>query len=83
MPSSTHTNPRRPRKKGRVQVGADADLAIFDPATVLDLSTYTKGDTPSQGIIHVLVDGTFVLRDGELVEDVSPGRAVLGGNLGN
>ncbi len=66
------------KKKGRLQVGADADLAIFDPDTILDRSTFTKGDTPSQGMIHVLVGGTAVLRDGQLVEGVAPGRAVLG-----
>ena len=66
------------KKKGRLQVGADADLAIFDPDTILDRSTFAKGDTPSQGMIHVLVGGTAVLRDGQLVEGVAPGRAVLG-----
>jgi len=66
------------KKKGRVQVGADADLAIFDPDTILDQSTFIKGDTPSLGMIHVLVGGTAVLRDGQLVEGVAPGRAVLG-----
>jgi len=66
------------KKKGRLQVSADADLAIFDPDTILDRSTLAKGDTPSQGMIHVIVGGTAVLRDGQLVEGVAPGRAVLG-----
>ncbi|MFQ5690034.1 MAG: amidohydrolase family protein [Gemmatimonadota bacterium] len=64
------------QRKGRVQVGADADLTLFDPGTVIDRATYEHPDTPSQGIPHVLVGGTFVVRDGEIVEGVFPGRAV-------
>jgi dihydroorotase len=64
------------KKKGRIQVGADADVTLFDPATILDLSTYEKGDVPSRGIAHVLVGGTFVVRDTKPVEGVFPGRAI-------
>ena len=64
------------KKKGRIQVGADADITVFDPETILDLSTYEKGDLPSRGIAHVLVGGTFVVRDSKLVEGVYPGRAI-------
>jgi N-acyl-D-aspartate/D-glutamate deacylase len=64
------------RKKGRIQVGADADITVFDAARILDLSTYEKGDIPSRGIAHVLVGGTFVVRDSKPVEGVFPGRAI-------
>lgn len=66
------------KKKGRVQEGMDADLTIFNPETVLDGSSYEDGDVPSTGIAHVLVSGTFVVRDGELVADALPGRAIRG-----
>ena len=66
------------KKKGRVQVGADADLTLFDPETIIDRSTYLKGDTPSQGIAHVLVGGTFVIKNSQIVEGVMPGKAILG-----
>jgi N-acyl-D-aspartate/D-glutamate deacylase len=63
-------------RKGRVQEGADADLVVFDPETVRDRATYQEPALPSVGIHHVLVNGTFVLRDGALQDDVRPGRAV-------
>ncbi|MCC7131520.1 MAG: amidohydrolase family protein, partial [Gemmatimonadales bacterium] len=63
-------------RKGRVAVGADADLTIFDPATVIDRATFTEPTLPSAGIAHVLVNGTFVVRDGALVSGALPGRPV-------
>lgn len=64
------------RRKGRVQVGADADLTIFDPARVLDAATFENPTQYSVGIVHVLVNGTFVVRDEQLVTGVAPGRAI-------
>ncbi|HJS73447.1 MAG TPA: amidohydrolase family protein [Vicinamibacteria bacterium] len=63
-------------KKGRIQVGADADITVFDADRILDLSTYEKGDIPSRGIAHVLVGGTFVVRDSKPVDGVFPGKAI-------
>lgn len=68
-------------RKGRVQVGADADLTIFDPDRVLDRATYDAPDQYSAGIEHVLVGGTFVVRDGALVDGVQPGRPLRGRHL--
>ncbi len=68
------------KQKGRLQVGADADITVFDAARILDLSTYEKGDIPSRGVAHVLVGGTFVVRDGKPVEGVFPGRAIRSGH---
>jgi N-acyl-D-aspartate/D-glutamate deacylase len=64
------------KKKGRLQVGMDADVTVFDPETIIDRSTYEKGDLPSGGIVHVLVGGTFVVRNSESVDGVFPGKAV-------
>ncbi len=64
------------RQKGRLKVGADADIAIFDPATVIDKATYEKPAQYSEGIPHVLVEGTFVVRDSRIVEGVFPGQGI-------
>ena len=59
-----------------MQAGADADLVVFDEARVTDQATYAASTRPSSGIAHVLVGGTFVVRDGELVPDALPGGRV-------
>jgi dihydroorotase len=64
--------------KGRVRVGADADLTVFDPDRVIDRATYDAPDRYSEGILHVLVAGTFVVRDEALVDGVTPGQAIRG-----
>ena len=64
------------RRKGRVQAGTDADLVVFDEARVTDQATYVASTRPSSGIAHVIVGGTFVVRDGELVLDALPGKPV-------
>lgn len=64
------------RAKGRIKVGADADLAVFDPATVTDRATFEKPAQYSTGIPFVLVNGVFVVRDGKLVEGAKPGLGI-------
>jgi N-acyl-D-aspartate/D-glutamate deacylase len=64
------------RRKGRVGEGADADIVVFDPAAVTDQATYSASTRPTTGIRHVLVNGTFVVRDSQLVRDARPGRPI-------
>lgn len=54
------------RDRGRLRVGAFADVTVFDPAVVADTSTYTEAARYSTGIVHVLVNGVPVVRDGAL-----------------
>jgi dihydroorotase len=66
------------KAKGRLAVGADADITVFDPATVRDTATFEKGLSFSEGIHHVLVNGTPVVQNGKTVPGRFPGRAVTG-----
>jgi N-acyl-D-glutamate deacylase len=64
------------KRKGRLQVGADADLIAFDLATVSERGTYTQPNQTAIGMRYVIVNGTPVIRDGVLVRDALPGRAI-------
>lgn len=66
------------RFKGRLQVGADADITVFNPNTVIDKATFEKGLEFSGGIEHVIVNGTFALRNGQTVKGVFSGQPIFG-----
>ena len=66
--------------RGRLAVGAYADIAVFDPNTIIDRATYREPDQYSEGVRYVLVNGTLVVDGGALVDGVvAPGRAVRHG----
>jgi N-acyl-D-aspartate/D-glutamate deacylase len=67
------------RRKGRLQAGADADVTIFDAATVIDRSTYREPSLAPLGIQYVIVNGVSVVANGQAVEGVAPGKAVRAG----
>jgi N-acyl-D-aspartate/D-glutamate deacylase len=64
------------KNKGRVRVGADADLVVFDPARVIDKSTYEQPAQYAEGMMYVLVNGVVIINNGELQTGAHPGRAV-------
>lgn len=65
------------KTKGRIQPGMDADITVFDPATVLDEATFEAGLAFSTGIDYVIVNGTVVVDRGETVDGVFPGRPLI------
>ena len=66
------------RFKGRIQVGADADITIFNPNTVIDKATFEDGLKFSEGMSYVMVNGHFILKNGEMVKNVFPGQPIYG-----
>ncbi|CCH30094.1 amidohydrolase family protein [Actinosynnema sp. NPDC047251] len=64
--------------KGHLGVGADADIVVLDPERITDTATYLDPVRPSVGVRHLLVAGTFVVRDGDVQVDALPGRPLRG-----
>jgi N-acyl-D-aspartate/D-glutamate deacylase len=64
------------KNKGRIRVGADADLTVFDPATIKEQSTYENPTLYSEGVRFVIVNGTLVVDQGKLRSGVTPGQPV-------
>jgi hypothetical protein len=62
--------------KGRLQVGADADITIFNPDTITDNATREHGALPSTGIPFVIVNGVPVVKNSEVVHGVFPGKPI-------
>ena len=64
------------RQKGRIKSGADADLSVLDPNSVIDKATFKKPAQYSEGFLYVVVGGTLVVRDGKLQPEVHPGQGI-------
>ncbi|MGB6366806.1 MAG: amidohydrolase family protein, partial [Thermoanaerobaculia bacterium] len=62
--------------KGRLQVGADADITVFDPDTVKQVATPANGGLPSTGIPYVVVNGTIVVKDSKVLKGVFSGKPI-------
>jgi N-acyl-D-amino-acid deacylase len=65
------------RERGRLAPGYYADIAVFDPESVEDHATFENPHQYSTGMVHVLVNGTPVIADGEHT-GATPGRVVRG-----
>jgi dihydroorotase len=64
------------RTKGRMQIGADADITVFDPETVADRSTIADPAQMADGIAYVIVLGNVIKEGDTLNKDVRPGTPV-------
>jgi N-acyl-D-aspartate/D-glutamate deacylase len=67
--------------RGLLRAGYVADITIFDDDKVIDRATFEKPHQYAQGIVHVLVNGYPVLRDGRMT-GLLPGRPILGPGAG-
>jgi N-acyl-D-amino-acid deacylase len=67
------------KQRGQIKEGYFADLVVFDSATILDKATYQEPHQYSEGVDHVLVNGTPIITDGKAVEKLNaplPGRSL-------
>ena len=64
-------------ERGLVRPGCLADLAVFNPATVQDRSTFTAPRAYSEGVPYVMVNGELVVDEGRITS-ARPGRPVYG-----
>ena len=62
------------RLKGRLQIGMDADITVFEPATISGNSTYADPHQASTGVSYLMVDGQIVIEEGALLPDIFPGQ---------
>jgi hypothetical protein len=62
--------------KGRLQVGMDADITVFDPKTVKANATWDDVAALNDGFHYTLVNGVFILKDGKIVTEVLPGKPI-------
>jgi len=64
------------KKKGRIQIGMDADIVVFDPETIREVGTYEDPNHPAVGVNSLLVNGTLVVAGGKLITDAAPGQPI-------
>ncbi|HKH29002.1 MAG TPA: amidohydrolase family protein, partial [Sphingomicrobium sp.] len=65
--------------RGVLRVGAAADIAVFNPAQIVEKSTYTDPHHLAEGMFAVLVNGQLVLKDGKFTSAL-PGRVLRKGS---
>ncbi len=65
------------KDRGRLEVGAYADIVVFDPNRIQDLATFARPAQLAVGVEQVLVNGAFALKDGQATR-APTGRFVHG-----
>lgn len=64
------------RYKGRIEIGSDADITIFNPKTIIDKSTVKDTSEPSVGVEYVIINGIIVKNKDGIVNGVHPGKPI-------
>ena len=64
------------KRKGRLQVSADADITIFNPNTIIDKADFS-GLKYSEGVQTVIINGKIIVKEGRIIENVFPGKPIL------
>ena len=64
------------RAKGRLQPGADADVVVFDLATLTDRAEFSAMNRPAEGVRHLLVSGQALITDSVMDVAARPGQPV-------
>ena len=70
----------RMARKGRLAVGADADVTVFDPGRIIDRATFADPEQASVGVAYVVVNGVVAVDGGALVPGIAPGQAIKRGD---
>ena len=65
------------KNKGRIQVGADADITIFDMASLESKATYQDPYQEAKGFQFVIVNGQPVISYGLFLDNTHPGKRLL------
>jgi N-acyl-D-amino-acid deacylase len=65
------------KKRGKLEIGNYADVVIFDANKIIDKATFDEPHQFAEGMVHVFVNGTQVLREG-VHTNAKPGRFVRG-----
>ncbi|RYE09246.1 MAG: hypothetical protein EOP22_10015 [Hyphomicrobiales bacterium] len=68
------------RRKGRLSAGADADIVVFDLDSIGERASFARMNLPAEGMRHVLVGGTPIVADGQLLLDAAPGKPLRRGD---
>lgn len=61
--------------RGRLEIGAMADIAVFDPDEIIDKATFDDPHQYAEGVHHVFVNGKAALLNKEMT-GARPGRVL-------
>ena len=66
------------QQKGRIKIGGDADITIFNAEKISDKASFEQGLRFSEGVEYVIVNGVLVLKNGNTIPNIFPGKGIYG-----